>query len=180
MGNCPVCGCKTEELDFVEKVIGEKEEKVCSFCHRQLKSLEGENAPTEAQLRWLGAVCAKEVNERNENISAYLKNLKDNYITKEEEADISAVVPEKPVSSTVQKPVKNHFSEDQGTIEELTKRIAALETEIRALKRKQMIKTIVELGVPFVMLLLLIIIFFASGLADGISQFMNIIESDFM
>ncbi len=188
MGYCPVCGCKTDELDFTEKAIGEKTEKICSFCYRQLNGFEGENAPTEAQLRWLSAVYVKEV-DRDENILGYLKALNDKFIPKQEEPvkpPVSGMqkpqqmAQQKPVTAGVGKPALAHFGKEQSTVEELTKRVAALEAEIRALKRKQMIKTIIELGVPFIMLILLIIIFFATGLADGISEFMDIIESDFM
>ena len=46
-------------------------------------------------------------------------------------------------------------------------RVAALEKEIRTMKRKQMIKTIIELGAPFVLLILLVIIFLSSGIMDN-------------
>ena len=36
MAVCPICGCKTDELDFVEKMIGTVNCKACSFCSRQL------------------------------------------------------------------------------------------------------------------------------------------------
>ena len=61
-------------------------------------------------------------------------------------------------------------SKDDNLITELQNRITALENEIRTMKRKQMIKTIIELGAPIAMLILLLIVFFASGLYDSIQQ----------
>ena len=37
MSVCPVCGCKTDELDFVLCTIEKNEEMVCSFCEKQIK-----------------------------------------------------------------------------------------------------------------------------------------------
>ena len=53
MAVCPICGCKTEEIDFVTKKMNDIECKVCSFCNRQLSIFDGLDKPTEAQLRWL-------------------------------------------------------------------------------------------------------------------------------
>ena len=58
--------------------------------------------------------------------------------------------------------------EDDDLIIELKNRITALENEIRTMKRKQMIKTIVELGAPFALLILLVIVFLSSGIMDNI------------
>ena len=52
MGVCPVCNCKTDELDFTSYAIGGKEYKICSFCQRQLKGFDNKDTePTEAQLK---------------------------------------------------------------------------------------------------------------------------------
>ncbi|MBO5433855.1 MAG: hypothetical protein J6A43_07335, partial [Clostridia bacterium] len=59
---------------------------------------------------------------------------------------------------------------DNEIIRQLQQRVEGLEAEIRMMKRKQMIKTIIELGAPIAMLILLLIVFFASGLYDSIQQ----------
>lgn len=188
MGCCPVCGCKTNDLDFVSRAIGGKDVDVCSFCHRQLSGFEGEAAPTEAQIRWLDAVLSKEVPSRDEAILKNLCGLKAQFAPEEKAAPSSvapvsapvAKVPASAAPASAAAPRAVAVKGGENSVEALTKRVAALEAELRSMKRRQMIKTIIELGLPFIMLLLLIIIFFASGLADGISQFMDILESDFM
>ena len=64
-------------------------------------------------------------------------------------------------------------SSDDNLIIELQNRITALENEIRAMKRKQMIKTIIELGAPVALLILLIIVFISSGIVDNFRAIMD-------
>jgi hypothetical protein len=66
-------------LDFISRVVGAVEEKVCSFCDRQLKNLEGAGEPTEAQLRWLDAVIQKEVPVRSAGVLTALKAMNGKY-----------------------------------------------------------------------------------------------------
>ena len=75
----------------------------------------------------------------------------------------TAPAPAKKASST---PAQS----DNEIIRQLQQRVEGLEAEIRMMKRKQMIKTIIELGAPIAMLILLLIVFFASGLYDSIQQ----------
>ena len=56
MSVCPVCGCKTDELDFVLCTIEKNEEMVCSFCEKQIKKLYSDPTPATAQVRWLSSV----------------------------------------------------------------------------------------------------------------------------
>ena len=165
MAVCPICGCKTDELDFVARVMNKEESKVCSFCNRQLNVFETSCEPTEAQLRWLKAVIDKDVPERAENVSEALNALGSRFSAKDTE---QAAAPAQPKTNTVpQGFVKKAKSSEDDLIIELQNRITALENEMRTMKRKQMIKTIVELGAPFVLLILLVIVFLSSGIMDN-------------
>ena len=168
MAVCPVCGCKTDELDFVERKITETDCRVCSFCNRQLNSLDTVLEPSEAQLRWLDAVIGKDVAEREGSVLNALKLLRGRFPEKEIPA---AATPAQSKVTVVQqggntKKAKLDYEADD-VIKELQNRITALENELRTIKRKQMIKTIVELGAPFVLLLLLVIIIMSSGIIDN-------------
>ena len=165
MAVCPVCGCKTEEIDFVSGKINDLDCKVCSFCNRQLKVFDSAQEPTEAQIRWLDAVISKEVPERDNSISQAISAIRSRYPEPEQKTVLSTqqnVVVQQ--SGSVKKSKVNN---EDDIINELRNRIGALENEIRAMKRKQMIKTIVELGAPFVLLIILIIIVLSSGVIDN-------------
>lgn len=169
MAVCPICGCKTDELDFIERKIGEVDCKVCSFCNRQLNVFNTADEPTEAQLRWLVAVIGKEVPERADNIITALNEIRSRYAeaeTVQPATPMQQKVNSVPQGGAVKTPKLDYENDD--IINELKARVAALENEIRTMKRKQMIKTIIELGAPFVLLILLIIVFLSSGIMDNI------------
>ena len=166
MAVCPVCGCKTDELDFVERKLSDVDCRVCSFCNRQLNVFDAVNEPTEAQIRWLVAVLGKDVPEREESISAALKNIYSRFSGMEPEQ--TAVPSQHQLNADKQGSGKKSDVDDELIIG-LQNRITALENEIRTMKRKQMIKTIIELGAPFALLILLIIVFLSSGIIENIS-----------
>ncbi len=167
MAVCPICGCKTEELDFVERKIVDANCKVCSFCSRQLNVFDADTEPTEAQIRWLDAVIGKDVPDREEAILNSLKAIR--YRFSENKVQQTAEPPQQKIRVVQQgnsaKTAKADYDADD-VINELQNRVTALENELRAMKRKQMIKTIVELGAPFVLLILLIIVVISSGIID--------------
>ena len=169
MAVCPICGCKTDELDFVQRKLSDADCRVCSFCNRQLNVFDTVNEPTEAQLRWLVAVIGKDVPEREEAVSAALKEIRSRFSESETEQIAS---PEQQRINVVQASAKKSSSDDNLIIE-LQNRITALENEIRAMKRKQMIKTIIELGAPVALLILLIIVFISSGIVDNFRAIMD-------
>ncbi len=169
MAVCPICGCKTEELDFVKREINETDCRVCSFCNRQLNAFDSADEPTEAQLRWLSAVITKDVPDREDVVLSSLKDIRSRY--SENETEQPAVPTQHNVKVVQQGGFVNKAKADYDTddkITELQSRITALENEIRFMKRKQMIKTIVELGAPVVLLILLVIIVMSSGVIDNI------------
>lgn len=172
MAICPVCGCKTEELDFVERKLQDENFRVCSFCDRQLKVFDSDAEPTDAQIRWLDAVLSKEVAERDNNLIAILKKIRGRFPEKQVEQPV--IVQQKNV--VVQKAnsgKSDDFEDENQIIKDLQKRITALEAEIRMMKRKQMIKTAIELGVPVVMFIALIIIIMSSGIIDNFKAILD-------
>ncbi len=169
MAVCPVCGCKTEEIDFAERKIVDTPCKVCSFCDRQLNVFSENAEPTEAQLRWLNAVISKEVPDRDvavlRSLEAILSRFSKNQTqqTAKPRTKQPSFVPQGNSFNAVR-----NGSDSDAVIDELQKRVVALENEIRTMKRKQMIKTIIELGAPFVLLILFVIVFLSSGIIDNI------------
>ena len=170
MAVCPICGCKTDELDFVRRNLSETDCKVCSFCNRQLNVFDTVNEPTEAQLRWLVAVIGKDVPERESAVSDALNKIYSRFSDAEKE---QPVAPAQQKINVVQQASSKKGSTDDNLIIELENRITALENEIRTMKRKQMIKTIIELGAPVALLILLIIVFLSSGIVDNFRAIMD-------
>lgn len=173
MAVCPICGCKTEELDFVARKISNQDCKVCSFCDRQLNVFDSSDEPNDAQLRWLSAVIMKDVPERDASVVSALKDIRSNYGDKEVEQSATPVQQRaNVVHHNISKKSSTNASESD-LIAELQDRITALENEMRSLKRRQMIKTIVELGAPFVLLIVLIIVVLSSGIIDNFKSILD-------
>lgn len=184
MGVCPVCGCKTDELDFVAYSIGGSEEKVCSFCEKQLKAFDS-GAVTKAHLRWLEAVCEKQVPERSGEIVKYLDEIKEKNIRPEEAAvKSSQPAPVQPENrqKTSAAPVQQYaFPEDAAAAQtaapgtaELEARIAALEKKVDRMKKTQLIRNALEIILPIMLFLLIILVFFASGTYEKLKELFSI------
>ncbi len=168
MAVCPICGCKTDELDFVKASVNGVEKDVCSFCDRQLKTFSAEEVNPSA-IRWLSAVLAKDV-ERDDDTRNALNTLYEKCV--ETKADVPKPKTAERTTPQNQPSVKisaADFDDKDKVIAQLVKRVEKLEKDLVQMKRKQMIKTIVELGVPFVLLILLVIIFLSSGFLDNIA-----------
>lgn len=171
MAICQVCGCKTDELDFVEGHIGGLEKKVCSFCHRQLKNLDGESVG-EAHLKWLSAVVGKDVPEREEEVFLALKGILEKHGVQQE---ISVPVPNADLSVkayNVQEKAENPVSADEKDrlIAELTDRVDKLEKTVILMKRSQIIKMICEIAIPVILGIIILIVFFSSGFYNTLSD----------
>ena len=163
MAICPVCGCKTDELDFVKGSVKGVERDICSFCHRQISSFG--NNPSGAQVKWLGAVLNKEVS-RDEQLQSALKELFDENSTGEMYVEqISA----SDVPSLDTKISSEDFDDKDKVIAQLVKRVEMLEKELVSMKRRQMIKTIVEILLPVILGIVILIVFFSSGLFDALT-----------
>lgn len=172
MAVCPVCGCKTDALDFVQSKIGAMDINVCSFCHKQLNSLNG-NSAGEAQLNWLTAVLGKDVPERGAEVVKELRALLEKHSAPtpvEGTASEPYNPPATPVKTTVYKANSGEAKEGKDAeIAELTDRIEKLEKQLLAFKRSLLIKTICEIALPVILLIIIFIIFFSSDFYGELS-----------
>ena len=178
MSVCPVCGCKTDELDFVLCTIEKNEEMVCSFCEKQIKKLYSDETPSTAQVRWLSSVLEKEVPSRPQNISVALNAMKSKFAPETNEAVSTGAIESQFNSIRRDVNVPSNLSSGAPSISvdqynNLLKRLEKLEGDFSIYKKSQLIKMIIELGLPVVMLILLAIIFFASGLYESLSQLIS-------
>lgn len=164
MALCPICGCKTDELDFVNDRIAESEVKICSFCQRQIHAFDEGKEPGDGHLRWLASVADKEVSERPDYVGDYLAKLKENFVTVDMAESVVAPKGTIPVMS----------SEDENpSYTELLERVEALEIALKDLKRKARIKTILEICVPIMLGIVILLVFLSSDLFDSLSQLYN-------
>jgi hypothetical protein len=175
MAVCPLCGCKTDELDFVLCKIEGTEAKVCSFCDKQIKKIDTDENIASAQLRWLESISSKDI-EREKNISDAINSLKSKYLKESE-------VQENPVT------MGNQFTEikkdlppvtanctaniSQEQYNNLVKRLEKLENSFAKYKKAQLIKMIIELGVPVVLVIVILIVLLSTGVFDMFSNLAN-------
>ncbi len=180
MSVCPVCGCKTDELDFVLCTIEKNEEMVCSFCEKQIKKLYSDEAPATAQVRWLTSVVEKEVPSRPQNIAVALNAMQSKFVPEIQEKVASAAIEQQ--FSNIKRDINmpkissdgaQNISVDQ--YNNLLKRLEKLEGDFAKYKKSQLIKMVIELGLPVVLVIVLAIIFFASGLYESLSQLLSIL-----
>ena len=178
MSVCPVCGCKTDELDFVLCTIEKNEEMVCSFCEKQIKKLYSDPTPATAQVRWLSSVLEKEVPSRPQNISVALNDMKNKFAPELNET-VSAGAIESQFNS-IRRDVNTQQNLSNGSpsisvdqYNNLLKRLEKLEGDFSKYKKSQLIKMVIELGLPVVMAIIIAIVFFASGLYDSLSSIMS-------
>ncbi len=171
MAVCPVCGCRTDELDFVQGKVGSWSGNICSFCEKQLKGIDAKNGLTEAQFRWVTAALSKDI-QRDENLLSELNAL----------SGVSATA-----EAPQQYPVVTHYSASQSTpvkspaggqandelVRQLEKRVEQLEKQLRIMKRSALIKTILEICIPIILGIVILIVFFSSGLFDYLSSLYN-------
>lgn len=171
MAICPVCGCKTDDLDFVKGKIADCEADVCSFCNKQLKGFEGVTEASEAQTRWLTAVLNKEVSGRNEDVLKALRSMGDKHlIVKPAPTPINPAMAQGTVASVKSTAATDNKDE---VIAQLTERLEGLEKQLKAMKRSMLIKSILEICVPIILGILVLIVFFASGLYDTLAGYYN-------
>ena len=174
--NCPVCGCKTEALDFTDcEISAGKVFSVCSYCSKQVKILSGGDADpgsekTQSALRWLDAVLVKDVT-RSAVIEKALADMRSQF---------PAAQPQEQVTSGFQPGVAEEYAlsgaaavgtqaaSDSERIAELEKRLTALEVKLKKQKRNKLILTALELIIPMILVGILVIIFLNSSLWDSL------------
>ncbi len=175
MAVCPLCGCKTDELDFVLCKIENTEAKVCSFCDKQIKKIDTDENIASAQLRWLESIASKDI-EREKDITDAIDSLKSKYLKENEKEEVFAAMgnqfaevrrdlPPVMANGTV------NISPEQ--FNNLVKRLEKLEDSFAKYKKAQLIKMIIELGVPVVLVIVILIVLLSTGFFDILSNFSN-------
>lgn len=177
MAVCPLCGCKTDELDFVLCKIEGTEAKVCSFCDKQIKKIDADENIATAQLRWLESIVSKDI-EREKNIADAVNSLKSKYIGENETEEEPAVKGNQ--FAEIKKEIITPQSKAGGTANisqeqynNLVKRLEKLEASFAKYKKAQLVKLVLELGLPVVMVIVILIILLSSGLFDMLANFSN-------
>lgn len=185
MGVCPVCGCKTDELDFVSYSFSGSDEKICSFCEKQLKAFDSGSA-TKSQLRWLASVNEKQPAERSAEIGESLARLLRENAPPEQPAPVPqfaavnggaafAAGAHQPSGGAAGAPVNGAANESE-QIDRLNARISDLEKKVDKMKKAQIIRNVLEIVLPIILFLLIILVFFASGLYDNLRQIFDIVN----
>lgn len=175
MAVCPLCGCKTDELDFVLCKVENTEAKVCSFCDKQIKKIDADENIATAQLRWLESIVSKDI-VRDKNISDAINSLKSKYIVESEAQDSPATIGNEfaEIKKEVSKPQAKTSGTPNISVEQynnLVKRLEKLEDSFAKYKKAQLVKMIIELGLPVIMVIIILIILLSSGLFDMLSNF---------
>ena len=175
MAVCPLCGCKTDELDFVLCKIEGTEAKVCSFCDKQIKKIDTDENIASAQLRWLESIASKDI-DREKNITDAINSLKLKYLKESETEEVFAttgnqfVEIKKEVSQVMANGTANISQEQYNN---LVKRLEKLENSFAKYKKAQLIKMIIELGVPVVLVIVILIVLLSTGVFDMFSNLAN-------
>ncbi len=169
MAVCPVCGCKTDALDFVNGSIGGLQKSVCSFCDRQLKAFDSDEV-SDAQLKWLKAVITKDVPERDDTVSDALKSIYEKTGSIIEDVSVVDEVPEQKAYNATPKKTVVVNNEKELLIAELSARVDSLEKTVIDMKRRQLIKTICEIAIPVILGIIVMIVFFSSGFYRTLSD----------
>lgn len=173
MAVCQVCGCKTDELDFVESRVGNIDKKICSFCDRQLKNIEGENI-SDAQVKWLNAIVSKEVPERETAVSDELNALANKYLPKVTSAVFQeAPVPQVRFYKAEGKGQKTATEDKDELIAQLANRVDKLEKTIIAMKRAQLIRLVCEISIPVILGIIILIVLLSSGVYGDLVKLLN-------
>ncbi len=175
MAVCPLCGCKTDELDFVLCKIEDTEAKVCSFCDKQIKKIDADENIASAQLRWLESISSKDI-EREKNISDAINSLKSKYL-KESEVQENPVTMGKQFAE-IKKDLPPTMANGTANISQeqynnLVKRLEKLENSFAKYKKAQLIKMIIELGVPVILVIVILIVLLSTGVFDMLSNLTN-------
>ena len=172
-GFCPVCGCKTDGLDFVDYSLkGGKAVRVCGFCSKQMTHLNNSlaaDAPadekTAGALRWLDSVIAKEVADREPAVNEELEALSASFGRKaQEQAPVHAQASGGRQAAVIP-PVQK--SRQPVSTAELEERIDKLEKSFKSFKRNLFLFSLLEVLVPVLILVIIAIIFFKSDLWDS-------------
>ncbi|MGI6745786.1 MAG: hypothetical protein BWY46_00298 [Firmicutes bacterium ADurb.Bin300] len=180
-GICLVCGCKTEEIDFVEFESGFGGTlSVCGYCGRQLQALKAADENDSEQLskiqskvRWLDAVIEKEVEDRSGEYEKALIKLRERFPSMPSQSSASPVLQKSRgygVGAGVSREQGETDAQASKKLQELEKRLEKLENSFSRLKRRILFTSIAEIVIPAILMMILAMIFFKSDLWVNLSR----------
>jgi hypothetical protein len=113
---------------------------------------------------------------RDKNISDAINSLKSKYIVESEAQDSPATIGNEfaEIKKEVSKPQAKTSGTPNISVEQynnLVKRLEKLEDSFAKYKKAQLVKLIIELGLPVIMVIIILIILLSSGLFDMLSNF---------
>lgn len=143
---CALCGCKTDSLDLTEYTFENKTTAtLCGYCRRQL---DGFDKNPQSSAAWAQALLqANAAGAQTAAQAAVCAMLYKRNFPRQSPADIPAPQP----------------PEAEDDLEQIKKRLSALEADYKRFKRRYMILKIVGAVVPIIFVVLMLIILFASG-----------------
>lgn len=170
--NCPICGCKTEEFDFVDFNTTSGTISVCDYCGKQLSVLKAADVNDSdsmqkiiPKLRWLDAAIEKQTENRDEASKKELYDLRRKFPIEAAPQQATDVK-----SQTADDEIEIASTADKKKIILLEKRIESLEAEFHKHKRMSVMMSIAELVIPAILLSIIAMIFFKSDLWKDLSS----------
>lgn len=159
---CAICGNRTEDMDLATVEIEGVSVKACPYCRKQLSQFLQDPARNAA---WLsGVLRVDEKHTRTPEATAALTRLAyQNDIPRPAPAN-AETPPAKPAVTAT----KN--------AEPLEERVDKLEKQLKSLKRRLLISKILEIVVPFVLVLVLLVILLRSGALQSIFDYYSSLE----
>lgn len=182
-GICLVCGCKTEEFDFVEfDSDSDGTLLVCSYCQRQLQTLKAADekdleqlSKIQPKIRWLEAVIEKEVEDRKSEYENTLTKLRERFLPITLQNNVTFPASNKSRgyktgAGGLQEEDDEAVREGNKKLQELEKRLEELENSLSRLKRRILFTSVAEIVLPAILMMILAMIFFKSDLWVNLSR----------
>ncbi len=159
---CAICGNRTEDMDLATVEFEGVSVKACPYCRKQLSQFLQDPARNAA---WLsGVLRVDEKHTRTPEATAALTRLA-------YQNDIARPAP----ASAETPPAKPAVTATKNA-EPLEERVDKLEKQLKSLKRRLLISKILEIVVPFVLVLVLLVILLRSGALQSIFDYYSSLE----
>lgn len=149
---CEVCGCVTEEEMLKSCQLGSAEVKVCSFCKKQLDSIE--KNPKENYENALNLLNMDTSGRRSEKVQKALREKLEGLGISEES-----------------QPADGGEGASAKELEELREKVDSLESELKAFKKRYVMTKILEVVIPIAFIVIMLIVIVASGALKNIFNY---------
>lgn len=159
---CAICGNRTEDMDLATVEFEGVSVKACPYCRKQLSQFLQDPARNAA---WLsGVLRVYEKHTRTPEATAALTRLA-------YQNDIA-----RPAPANAETPPAKPAVTATKNAEPLEERVDKLEKQLKSLKRRLLISKILEIVVPFVLVLVLLVILLRSGALQSIFDYYSSLE----